>query len=503
MKVDMQITSKENIPLKVLIYIVCYNAQGHIRDVLRRVHSSYRSDPNVRIVISDDCSGDNTIEIAIKACKELGYTNYEIFKTKVNQGYGGNQKIGYNYACKNNFDYVILLHGDGQYAPEELASFFSLFKEGYDVILGSRMLIKRNALKGRMPLVRFISNIILTSIQNLLAQTKLSEFHTGYRAYSVKFLKEVPFELNSNGFDFDTDILLQAKFLEKNIKEFPISTFYGKEKSNVNLIGYGLDIFKTTLRFKLQQMGIGCSLKFRGSKQLIYKDKFELESTSHYQALKIIESYKPRRILEIGSGAGYLGEKLKDRGIWLTGIDLFPPVNKHYNEFFCENTEQFDWERISPGDFDMVLLMDVLEHLKDPEKLLLSLKSNPCLENAVFVISVPNVAFFSIRIGLLFGRFNYADRGIMDIDHKRLFTYSSFHQMLHQCGFKIKKTIPVPPPFKLINKKSIADILTVAFNLLNKIAPGLFSFQIIKIAVPIPTSTNVINKLLIKYEQEK
>jgi len=211
----MQAELKENIPLKVLIYIVCYNAGNHIRDVLKRIQPSFRSDPNVRIVISDDCSSDNTIGVAIEACKELGYTNYEIFRTKVNQGYGGNQKIGYNYACKNNFDYVILLHGDGQYAPEELASFFSLFKEGYDVILGSRMLIKRNALKGRMPPIRFISNIILTKVQNLLAETKLSEFHTGYRAYSIKFLKEAAFELNSNGFDFDTDILLQAKFLEK------------------------------------------------------------------------------------------------------------------------------------------------------------------------------------------------------------------------------------------------------------------------------------------------
>lgn len=354
-----------------------------------------------------------------------------------------------------------------------------------------------------MPLIRFISNIILTSLQNLLAETKLSEFHTGYRAYSVKFLKEVPFELNSNGFDFDTDILLQAKFLEKNIKEFPISTFYGSQKSNVNLIGYGLDIFKTTLKFKLQQMGIGCSLKFRGSKQLVYKDKFDLESTSHYQLLKIIESYKPKRILEVGSGPGYLGEKLKDKGIWLTGIDLFAPVNKYYNEFFRQDIEQFDWNKIGEKEFDMVCLMDILEHLKDPEKLLLSLRSNSRLENAVFVISVPNVAFFTVRIGLLFGRFNYADRGIMDIEHRRLFTYGSFQQMLYQCGFKIRRTIPIPPPFKLLNKKSIAGILTAVFNLLNKISPGLFSFQIVKIAVPIPTSTNTINKLSIRHAQEK
>lgn len=487
--------------MKVLIYIVCYNAQKHIYSVLKRIPRQYRNDLNIMVVVSDDCSSDNTTEIAFQACKELGYTNYEVFRTKANQGYGGNQKIGYNYACSNDFDYVILLHGDGQYAPEELNIFFRLFKDKADVILGSRMLIKNNALKGGMPLIRFISNIILTKIQNLLAQTDFAEFHTGYRAYSTKFLKEVPFELNSNGFDFDTDILLQAKFLDKNIQEFSISTFYGEEKSHVNVIKYGIDILSTTLKFKLQQIGIGCSLKFRGSKQLVYKDKFGYKFTTHYHLLEIIKTYKPKRILEIGSGAGYLGERLKNDNIWFTGIDLFPPQNKYYKAFFCENIEQFDWNKIQGDRFDMVCLMDILEHLKEPEKLLLKLRNNPLLEDALFIVSVPNVAFFSIRIGLLFGHFNYADRGILDIDHKRLFTYKSFHVMLKECGFKINKTIPVPPPFMLASKSFLSDIVTAIFNLLNQVLPGLFAFQIVKIAVPIPTSTNVLNKFLQKYKQ--
>ncbi|MDD5060013.1 MAG: bifunctional glycosyltransferase/class I SAM-dependent methyltransferase [Candidatus Omnitrophica bacterium] len=490
----MQTASALNQPLKVLIYIVCYNAQNHIGDVLNRVPVQYRRDPNIRVIISDDCSIDDTIEAASKALRELKYTNYEIFKTKVNQGYGGNQKIGYNYACRNNFDYVILLHGDGQYAPEELTSFFNLFKGNYDVILGSRMLIKKNALKGKMPVIRFVSNIILTKIQNLLAQTNLSEFHSGYRAYSIKFLKEANFELNSNGFDFDTDILLQAKFLQKSIKEFPISTFYGDEKSNVFLIKYGLDIFMTTLKFKMQKMGIGCSLKFKGSKYLMYKDKFDLKGSTHYYLLKLIEDFKPKKILEIGCGPGYLAERLEAKGVWLTGIDIFTPVNNNYNEFFCENIEQFDWNKLGQESFDMVCLMDILEHLKEPERLLLSLKNNPKFENAVFIISVPNVAFFSVRLGLLFGRFNYADRGIMDIDHKRLFTYSSFQRMLKECGFNIKRTIPVSPPFRLLNQGFISEIFSGLFNLLNKILPGVFSFQIVKIAESIPTSTILINK---------
>jgi len=486
--------------MKVLIYIVCYNAQKHIYSVLNRIPLQYRNDPSITIIISDDCSSDDTARTALAAAGELGYTNYKVFKTKLNQGYGGNQKIGYNYACKNNFDYVILLHGDGQYAPEELGKFFESFKDGADVVLGSRMLQKKDALKGRMPFLRFVSNIILTRIQNFLAQTNLSEFHTGYRAFSVKFLREIPFELNSDDFDFDTDILLQAKFLQKNIKEFAISTFYGTQKSNVKLIKYGLDILKTSMKFKLQQMGIGCQLKFRGSKQLVYKDKSFFKFTTHSELLKIIDKYQPKRILDIASGSGFLGQRLRGKDIWITGIDVLAHSNDGYSEFFYENIEDFAWDRIS-GKFDMVCLMDALEHLKEPEKLLLNLRNNPKLEDAVFVISVPNVAFFSIRIGLLFGRFNYADRGIMDIGHKRLFTYSSFGHMLKECGFKVKKTISIPPPFKAVNKNFISDLLTLPFNLLSKFAPGLFSFQVLKIAVPKPTSTKVINNLLSEYDQ--
>jgi len=479
--------------MKILIYIVCYNARSYIRDVLKRIPFEYRDDPDIKVLISDDCSADKTAEIAFDACKELGYGNFEVFRTKVNQGYGGNQKIGYNYACNNNFDYVILLHGDGQYAPEELGNFFDLFKDEPDVILGSRMLMKKNALKGKMPIIRFISNVVLTKIQNFMAQTDFAEFHTGYRAYSTKFLKEAPFELNSNDFDFDTDILLQAKFLGKIVKEFPIPTFYGQEKSNVRLIKYGIDILMTTLRFRMQQIGIGCSLKFRGSKNLVYKNKFEYKFSTHYHLFETIKKYNPKRVLEISCGPGYLGEKLKDKGVWITGIDKQPVGNDFYNEFFCENIEQFDWSKLSSDNFDLVCLLDILEHLKEPEKLLLSLRNNPKFENAQFVISVPNVAFFTIRAGLLFGWFNYADRGILDIDHKRLFTHSSFHKILKECGFKITKTIAVPPPFKLLSKSFFSDILAVIFNLLIKIFPGPFSFQIMKIASPIPASTNVID----------
>lgn len=486
--------------MKVLIYIVCYNAEKHIRKVLERMPIEYRDNQDVKVLISDDCSTDQTASQALKACGELGYANYEVIRTRVNQGYGGNQKLGYQYACGNGFEYVILLHGDGQYAPEELPHFFRLFPSAPDVILGSRMLNKKNALMGGMPFYKFVSNILLTKAQNLLARTGLSEFHTGYRAYSTAFLREVPYELNSNGFDFDTDILLQAVFAGKSIQEFPIMTFYGDETCHVNVMRYGMDILRTSVKFRMQQLGIGSSLKFRGSKAALYKDKFGYKFSSHYHLLKVIDAYQPKRILEIGSGDGFLGAAIKERHIDLAGIDLVPPQNGHYSRFYREDAERFDFARLEGKSFDMVCLMDVLEHLREPETLLLRLRKNASFENAVFVVSVPNIAFFTIRIGLLFGRFNYADRGILDIDHKRLFTSRSLRTMLRECGYTVQKIIPITPPFHLLNKHVFADFLSGLFNMLNKALPGLFSFQTVAVAVPIPAPSITDGRLVEKYK---
>src|SRR5205085_662872 len=155
------------------------------------------------------------------------------------QGYGGNQKIGFHYAMEHGFGLVILLHGDGQYAPELVLKFVEKWEETHSaVVLGSRMIEKRSALKGRMPFYKWIGNQVLTKLQNKIVGSDLSEFHTGFRAYDVGFLRQVPFDLNTDGFHFDTEILLQAFALKARVAEFPIPTFYGDEVCHVNGISY-------------------------------------------------------------------------------------------------------------------------------------------------------------------------------------------------------------------------------------------------------------------------
>ncbi|HCR85264.1 MAG TPA: glycosyltransferase family 2 protein, partial [Alphaproteobacteria bacterium] len=177
---------------KVLISLLAYNAENHIISVLKRIPESFLNNPdlNVHILLLDDASSDRTAEIA-RQNQVIRKEQITIIKNEKNFGYGGNQKNGYNYAIENGFDAVILLHGDGQYAPEKIEDILSpILYAGADCVLGSRMVNRKDALKGGMPLYKFLGNIFLTSFQNFVLGLKLGEFHTGYRAYNVSALKQ-------------------------------------------------------------------------------------------------------------------------------------------------------------------------------------------------------------------------------------------------------------------------------------------------------------------------
>ena len=250
----------------LLIFVVAYNAETTIKSVVSRIPKELSKKYNLEILIIDDSSKDKTFEIS-KKLKEF-YKNQRI-KIKVyynptNQGYGGNQKIGYHYAIKNNFDYVVLLHGDGEFAPECLPELLkSVDKKEFDVVIGSRMVNKKLALKGGMPFYKFVGNIILTTIQNFLLGTNLSEFHSGYRIYSVNSLKKIPFHFNTNDFHFDTEILIQLLTNKEKIKEISVPTFYGNEICHVNGIKYAFNVLRMTFIAKLQKtINIEFSKKF-------------------------------------------------------------------------------------------------------------------------------------------------------------------------------------------------------------------------------------------------
>jgi len=196
---------------RLLVFIVAYNAEKTIQQTLGRIPARLLHDYDVEVLVIDDSSTDQTFDQGevLRRDQTLPFTLSVLFNPE-NQGYGGNQKIGFHYAIQYGFDFVALIHGDGQYAPECLPELIEPLATGQaDAVFGSRMMRKGDARRGGMPLYKFIGNRILTWTQNRLLGAHLTEWHSGYRLYSASALRRIPFHRNSNVFHFDTEIIIQ------------------------------------------------------------------------------------------------------------------------------------------------------------------------------------------------------------------------------------------------------------------------------------------------------
>jgi len=233
---------------RVTVVLPAFNASR----TLRRTFDEIPHDLVDDVILTDDASADETVALA----RELGIFT---IRHDRNRGYGGNQKTCYAAALARGADIVVMLHPDYQYTPRLVTAMASmLVSEQFDVVLGSRIL-GRGALAGGMPIYKYIANRGLTFIQNLLLRTKLSEFHTGYRAWTRKVLERLPLMACSDDFVFDNQMLAQAVFFGFRIGEISCPTRYFPEASSINLprsVTYGLGVLATSMQFRLQRLGL-------------------------------------------------------------------------------------------------------------------------------------------------------------------------------------------------------------------------------------------------------
>ncbi len=228
---------------KVIVIMPAYNAEHTLEKTYNEIPKEYVDD----IIVVDDASRDKTVEVAKKL-------NLHVIAHKENKGYGGNQKTCYTNALKKNADIVVMVHPDYQYDPAALPALIKpIDNKEVDIMLGSRMYYKKNALKGGMPLYKFISNIFLTFVENVTFKLRLSEYHTGLRAYSRKFLSSIDFVSLSDGFVFDTEIIAEAVKKDFEIGEAPINTRYLDDSSSISFkdsVEYGLKTLRVLLHYK-------------------------------------------------------------------------------------------------------------------------------------------------------------------------------------------------------------------------------------------------------------
>ena len=476
---------------RVLIFVVSYEASRHIASTLDRIPRELLAPGGVDVLVIDDASTDATVDEAQNWAGRVGFDRLTVLRNPVNQGYGGNQKLGYRLAIEHGYDFVILLHGDGQYAPEILPQFIETWRRAKaDVVLGTRMDSVRSARAGGMPWYKVVGNRVLTKFQNAMTRQKLTEYHTGYRGYSTRFLRAVPFEVNTNAFHFDTEILLQAFHVDARIEQFPIPTHYGDEVCRVDGTRYAKDVVISTIQYRLHQVGMLCSLKYRNLSILRYRDKTEALFTSHTVALTELKRLAPKTILDLGCGPGFVARRCEQLGFRVTGVDAYPPIEGTMSAFHRVNLER-DTMPVDAFDYDAVLLLDVIEHLAEPEEFLIGLRNDSQATDAIrtppaVLISTPNVAFAGVRLNLLFGRFSYAERGILDVTHKRLFTRRTLKRSLEECGFAIEKMIPVPVPCETVLGGGVGRALGHVAAFLARAWPRMFAFQFLVVARPRP-----------------
>jgi 2-polyprenyl-3-methyl-5-hydroxy-6-metoxy-1,4-benzoquinol methylase len=485
---------------RLLIFVVAYNAEKTIQSVLARIPASLGDTYHVEILAIDDASRDRTFEAGyrVKLAGSLPFPLHVLFNPE-NQGYGGNQKVGYHYAIENGFDFVALIHGDGQYAPEALPGLLEPLREGSaDAVFGSRMMTRGAALKGGMPLYKYVGNKILTWFENRMLRSRLSEFHSGYRIYSVAALRQLPFDRNTNDFHFDTEIIVQLVVAGLRIKELPIPSYYGDEICHVDGLRYAWDVFKAVLKARAQELGIFYEPKFdcapAGAGNAQYRIKLGYESP-HTAALERVP--RGARVLDLGCAGGYMGEALRrERGCHVTGVDLYPLGPGVQLDQFIEHDLDAGPPPVAFDDYDCVLMLDVIEHLAAPEAFVDGLREamKRCAR-ARLVVSTGNIGFIILRLMLLLGQFNYGKRGILDLTHKRLFTFASLRRLFEEGGFKVLEARGIPAPFPLaLGDGALGRALVAVNGALVKLLRGPFAYQIFMVVEPRPTLERLLER---------
>ncbi len=413
----------------------------------------------------------------------MGFRNITVLRTPFNRGYGGNQKLGYLHAIKQDFDYVVLLHGDGQYAPEYLPQIVNaLGADEPDALIASRMIERRDALRGGMPLYKWVGNQVLTAIQNRMLGSHLSEFHSGYRAYKVAALAAIPFQLNSDDFHFDTEILIQLLSTGRSVKEIPVPTFYGEEISHVNGLKYAVNCLKAVSTARLGRAGLAYDPKFDfGSfDESGYRLKLA-QNTLHHE---ILSREWPRdwQVADLGSSRGRLSAQLADKVARVISADVERPSHAGNAEAIALDLDgDFD-QVLGHQQYDCVLVLDVLEHLKRPEEGVRKI-AEILKPHGTLYASTGNIAFHVMRLSLFLGRFSYGKRGILDLTHTRLFTVSSFKQLLVNGGFVIKEVHGFGPPIRdMIGTGPLLSAADTTSGMLARIWPRLFAFSFLIVA---------------------
>lgn len=462
---------------RIGILVVAYNASATLERTLERIPAAFKSRVS-EVFICDDASPDDTylVGIGYQESHDLPVT---VIRHEKNLGYGGNQKAGYAMAAEHDLDIIVLLHADGQYAPEFLPAMVDPLVRGEaDAVFGSRMMERGAALRGGMPKYKFVGNKILTRIENAMLGTDLSEFHSGYRAYSVSALEDLDLTATSDDFNFDTQIIIALHAQGKRIVEIPIPTFYGDEISHVNGMKYAGQVVTDVAVYRLARLGLTPGELAEVAEE---QEERESQAASNRHILEIIEDRAPGRVLDVGCARLQLTRALRERGHVVVGAapEGLPGVERHVDEVVVSDLDR-GLPHLTSGPFELVVAADTLEHVRNPALLLRQMAATLAPGGRI-IVTLPNFGHWYPRARAAFGVFDYDQRGILDATHVRFFTRRSILRMIKKNGLVVTAMRTTGVPYDVVmGRASLAKRALVAIDAgLVVTRPTLFAYEFV------------------------
>ena len=406
----------------------------------------------------------------------------------------GSRKAGLRHAVKNGYDAVIPVDCADPYPASGLPDLLAVFEQdnSADAVLGVRPFSFYPA--------GFLS-FFLSRLQSFFSGVRLLNWNASCCAYRTRALAKTAFELNAPGAQFDAELLLQLADQRCRLVQKAFPWLSRSSRGVLSLLGRSGDLVKATLKYRLQRYNLFYDVRFHPEflfespggplHRPVYGPKFDVQSP-HSSVCRDAALVPPgSRVLDVGCSTGYVARTLaQERGCRVTGVDLLPDNAtgglSDYHRIDVENEFPRLRALIEEGGFDVVLVLDVLEHLAFPELFMLNLCRISYGKKTRFVFSTGNVAFFVVRAMLMLGYFNYGEKGILDVTHRRLFSVRTFKNLLDQTGFRIleRRFFPVPYP-----SLGFSPRVSRCFEILNRglirLTPSLFAYQVMFVAEPL------------------
>ena len=409
---------------------------------------------------------------------DADHPNLDVLALAGNPGYGALQKAAFEHALRIGLDLVIVVPAGAPLATGVLQTMLAPFADvGVAAVFGSRLL-PGGGVSGRMPLLRGLANRVVSGIQRRQLRSAITDYHSGFRAYRTAALARLPFRHNGDSLQFDTELAIQLQWKGDRVVEVAVPRHSGGRVRGFAALRYAWQSIATVLRARANRVYLVYHPKFDVDDGTDYS--FKEAATSVHQAVLRRDWPKGSSVLELGAGHGGVARALHARGTPMVAVDFARPDEEFPFPYLQHDLDQPFAERVCAElgrQVDCVVALDVIEHLTRPELGLREIRK-VLVPGGRLVASTGNIAFWAIRLMLVFGQFNYGKKGILDRTHTRLFSVRSFRRTIEGEGFRVRSIKGFGPPIEdMIGKSWPLRALDRVAAWLARVWPSMFAYQ--------------------------